>query len=318
MHIRSRKSSAGILVALVCILCLCCALGLVTGPVALSQKIIQLRLVRVLLGLVAGVGLATCGVVFQALLRNPLAEPYVLGVSSGAGLGAVVWAMFFSASVVSLALPAFAGAVATIFLVYGLSRVGGSIAVHGLLLSGVVINIICSSLILFFISTANSRVFHDALWWLLGNLQIFDVRLLLTLSAVTAAAVFIFMFYWRELNAISIGEEEAVHLGIDIEKVKAVLFIATSLLTAVLVSACGIIGFVGLIVPHLARLLVGSNHRIVLPASAILGAIVLVLSDIMARILMPPIEVPIGVMTAFLGGPFFLLVLRRRRKVTSR
>ncbi|MDD5449709.1 MAG: iron chelate uptake ABC transporter family permease subunit [Candidatus Omnitrophica bacterium] len=283
----------------------------------IARKIFFLRLIRILLAIVAGAGLAICGTVFQALLRNPLAEPYILGISSGAGLGAVLFAAL-AGTVIFLPIPAFIGAAATIFLVYNLSRFGGKIPIQDLLLAGVVINIIFSSLILFLMATARNPVLHDAMWWLLGNLQIFDIKLLAAVSIMTICGIIIFFFYSRELDAISIGEEEALHLGIDTERVKGILFVVTSLVTAGLVSACGLIGFAGLIVPHIARSLVGPTHRRLLPASAILGALFLVISDILARTVMPPIEIPIGVVTALLGGPFFLFLLRKSRRLKQR
>lgn len=292
-------------------------LCIVIGPVELSKKIFFIRLIRILLGLVAGAGLATCGAVFQALFRNPLAEPFILGISSGAGLGLVLFAIFFSTSIF-LPLPAFIGALSTIFLVYNLAKIGGKTPIQSLLLSGVVINIVFSSLILFLISTARNPILHDAAWWLLGNLQVFDIKLLIVVSIATLTGIAIFLAYSRELNAISIGEEEAVHLGIDIERTKRLLFIATSLVTAVIVSTCGLIGFAGLMVPHIARSLVGPNHKTLIPTCAVLGAIFLILSDALGRILMHPIEIPIGVITTFLGGPFFLLLLRRSRRIKMR
>jgi len=303
------------------ILCLLLGISVIVsvmiGPVQFSNKIFAIRLVRTLLALTAGAGLAVCGAVFQALLRNPLAEPYILGVSSGAGLGAVLGAIFFG-SAVFLPIPAFIGAALTIFLVYNLSRMGGKIPVQGLLLSGVVINIMFSSLIMFFISTAKTSILHDSMWWLLGNLQIFDIKLLITVSALTLFGICAFLIYSKELNAISLGEDEAIHLGIDIERVKKILFLITSLVTACLVSTCGLIGFVGLIVPHIARSLIGPNHKALIPVCAILGAVFLALSDILARMVLQPIEIPIGVITSILGGPFFLFLLRRSRRIKSR
>ena len=302
---------------LILILLASSAFSIITGPVELSGKIFFLRLVRILLAITAGAGLAACGAVFQAILRNPLAEPYVLGISSGAGLGAVLFAAFLGPAVF-LPIPAFLGAVATIFLVYNLSKTGGRVPIQDLLLAGVVINIMFSSLILFFIATARNPVLHDAMWWLLGNLQIFDARLLSAVSIITASGIIVFLVYSRELNAISIGEEEALHLGIDTERVKKILFVVTSIVTAALVSTCGLIGFAGLIVPHIARTLVGANHRILIPASLILGAIFLVLSDAIARTIMQPMEIPIGVITSLVGGPFFLFLLRKSRKIKQK
>ncbi|MCM8781627.1 MAG: iron chelate uptake ABC transporter family permease subunit, partial [Candidatus Omnitrophica bacterium] len=236
---------------------------------------------------------------------------------SGAGLGAVLLVAFFGAGIF-LPFYAFLGAMATVFLVYNLSKIGGKIPIQGLLLSGVVINMIFSSLILFFISISKNPILHDSMWWLLGNLQIFDIKLLIIVSTSTLCGVFIFLSYSRELDVISIGEEEAIHLGIDIERIKTILFMVTSLITAAFVSACGLIGFVGLVVPHIARLLVGPNHRVLIPTAALLGAIFLILSDAVARLIMQPIEIPIGVITSFLGGPFFLYLLRRSRKINQK
>jgi len=317
IYANSKKRALKIIFFLILLLAASAFLAIITGPVGLSKKIFILRLIRILLGMTAGMGLAACGVVFQAILRNPLAEPYVLGISSGAGLGAVAASAFFS-SAIFLPPPAFLGAAATIFLVYAIARTAGKVPIHSLLLAGVVINIMFSSLILFLIATARNPVLHDSMWWLLGNLQLFDIRLLITVSVLTAAGILIFQAYSSELNAISIGEEEAIHLGIDIERLKKILFVITSLVTAALVSTCGLIGFVGLIVPHIARSLVGPDHKILIPVSAILGAIFLILSDTLARVIMPPIEIPIGVITSILGGPFFLFLLKRSKKVTQR
>jgi iron complex transport system permease protein len=302
---------------LLILLALSTALALFTGPAALSKNIFLLRLMRVLTGATAGAGLSCCGVAFQAILRNPLAEPYILGISSGAGLGAVLAALFFGAAAF-LPLPAFLGAAATIFLVYSLSRTAGRISVHSLLLSGVMINIMFSSFILFLISTAKTPILHDSMWWLLGNLQLFDKGLLMIAAAATVSGIAVFMAHSRELDAISIGEEEAIHLGIDTERIKKLIFISASVITAGLVSACGLIGFIGLIVPHMARALVGPSHRKLIPASAALGASLLVLSDTVAKIIMQPVEIPVGVVTALLGGPFFLILLKRSRQIRQK
>ncbi|MCX5715891.1 MAG: iron ABC transporter permease [Candidatus Omnitrophica bacterium] len=302
---------------LILLLAVSAAAALVIGPVSLTRDILWLRLSRILLGIAAGAGLASCGAVFQALLRNPLAEPYVLGVSSGAGLGAVLAVALFGYAGF-LPLPAFTGGLLVIFLVYNLSRVGQKVPVQTLLLSGVVINIICSSLILFFISASGNPVLHDAMWWLLGNLQVFDSRLVLASLAAAGLGIPVFMLYSRELDAISLGEEEALHLGINIENVKTALFIIASIITAALVSACGLIGFVGLIVPHMARAIVGPKHKALIITAAILGAIFLVLSDAAARTIMKPAEIPIGIITSLLGGPFFLYLLRKTRNIKQK
>lgn len=293
------------------------ALNFFSGPVPLSRDIIALRLIRLSMAVTAGAGLAVCGTVFQALLRNPLAEPYILGVSSGAGFGAIACAVFFGGAVF-LPIPAFIGALITIFAVYYLSRSGGRTPIHSLLLTGIVINVIFSSFILFLISTATTSVLHDATWWLLGNLQIFDTRLLAFISVLTVCGGLVSFFYSRELNAISLGEEEAIHLGIKTEQVKSILFLVTSIVTAALVSACGLIGFVGLIVPHISRALSGPDHRKLIPTAAAFGATFMLISDAISRTIMLPAELPVGVITAFLGGPFFLILLKRSQRLKSK
>lgn len=309
---KARKISA-LLFLLLCASAVFCVL---TGPVQLTDRIFMIRVCRVIFGIIVGAGLAACGTVFQSMLRNPLAEPYVLGVSSGAGLGVVMFATFFGVSAI-LPVAGFVGAVATIFVVYNLSRIGSKVPAQSMLLSGVVINIVFSSLILFFISIAKRPVLHDVTWWLLGNLQIFDVRLVAAAAFCVLAGIIVFVFYSRELNAIAIGEEEAMHLGIDVEAVKKILFIVTSLITAALVATCGLVGFVGLIVPHIARYIVGPDHKVSIPIAAILGAIFIILGDALGRILVQPTEIPIGVITSFLGGPFFIILLRKSRRIKS-
>lgn len=314
LHNKTRKKAFAVCAILSGLLMASAILCVATGPVELSRRILYIRIIRVLLGLAVGAGLATCGAVFQALFRNPLAEPFILGISSGAGLGLVLFAIVFS-STIFLPLPAFAGACATILLVYNLAKIGQKTPVQSLLLAGVVVNIVFSSMILFLISTAKNAILHDAAWWLLGNLQVFDIKVLAITAVATITGIAVFLAYTRELNAISIGEEDALHLGIDVEKTKRILFVTTSLVTAVIVSTCGLIGFAGLIVPHIARALVGPNHKTLIPTTAILGAAFLILSDALGRIVIQPVEIPIGVITSFLGGPFFLFLLKRSGRI---
>jgi len=283
-----------------------------------NYAILNLRIYRILLGMVAGAGLGVAGAILQGLLRNPLAEPYILGISSGAGFGAALAMALGLTSVPFLIglvpLAAFIGAILTMMLVYSLAKVGGKLPVQTLILAGVIVGTVLSSLLIFTITVSGSKVLHSALWWLLGNLQIFDTQLLITVSIIALAGTAGAHFFSRELNAIALGEEEAIHLGIEIERIKKILFVITSLITAAVVSACGIIGFVGLIVPHTMRLIVGPNHRILIPASALGGAIFLILCDCLARTVMSPTEIPIGVITALMGGPFFLVLLRKKLK----
>jgi iron complex transport system permease protein len=278
-----------------------------------NSQILHLRLSRVLLGLLAGAGLAVAGVIFQGILRNNLAEPYVLGVSSGAGLGAVL-AMFFSLSIELMPLIAFFGAALTMLVVYNLAKINGRVSSQGLLLSGVIVGAIFSSLLLFFVSVSPNEAMHGITWWLLGSLQIYDVKLLWLVGIMIALGISAAVYLSRDLNAISLGEEEAGHLGINVELVKKILFIVASFITAGIVCLCGIIGFVGLIIPHAARILLGSDNRRVLPASAILAGTFLILADTLSRTLIPPVEIPIGVITALIGGPVFIILLRKRQR----
>ena len=314
-------------VALFAFLVLVCVISVFIGAADLDFSkirgpefqwgIFYMRVARILLGVVAGAGLSVAGAIFQALLRNPLAEPYVLGVSSGAGLGAAMaivlglsaWGMW------TLPAMAFAGALATIILVYMLARTpGGAVPVHTLLLSGVIVSAVLSSMLMFMVYASDSKEIHGVVWWLLGNLQINDWALLRLAAAVVAAGVLFTMFFARDLNLMTLGEQPAAHLGLHPERTKKLFFVVASLMTGAAVAACGLIGFVGLIVPHAVRLAIGPDHRRLIPTCALAGAAFLVVADSFARTVMAPTEIPIGVVTAFLGGPFFLFLLRRRKR----
>lgn len=300
-----------------------CALSLFVGAVRvpasemLRSGIIQLRVARILLAVVAGAGLSVSGVVFQALFRNPLAEPYVLGVSSGAGLGAVAAILLHLSLLGTWTLPgvAFVAGLGTILLVCALARdVTGATPVHTLLLSGVMVNAVFGAGMMFLVSLSPSDELHNVIWWLLGNLQIFDWALLRTAAMVVAAGLAVTTVLSRDLNVISLGEEPAAHLGLDVERTKKLFLILASLMTGATVAACGLIGFVGLIVPHSMRLAFGPDHRRLVPAAALGGATFLVLADSLARTAIAPREIPIGVVTALLGGPFFFFLLRRKKR----
>jgi iron complex transport system permease protein len=278
-----------------------------------QPDILRLRVTRVILAFIAGSGLAVAGVIFQGILRNPLAEPYVLGVSSGAGLGAVL-ALFFNLSSEFLPVAAFMGAVLTLIIVYNLAKLDGKVSTQGLVLSGVVVGAVFASLLLFFVSISPNEAIHGITWWLLGSLQVFDIKLLVIVGIMVFSGIYIAVYFAKELNAISLGEEEARHLGVNVDAVKKILFIVASLITGSIVCVCGIIGFVGLIIPHAVRLIFGSDHRIVLPLSAISAGAFLILADTISRTVMPPVEVPIGVITTLIGGPLFIFLLRRKQK----
>jgi iron complex transport system permease protein len=297
--------------------------GICLGSVPLSltslfsleyKEILFMRLSRVVLGLVAGAGLAVAGVIFQGILRNPLAEPYVLGVSSGAGLGAVL-GMFFSVGILFIPWAAFIGAALTMVLVYQLAKIHGNVSTEGLLLSGVIVGAVFSSLLLFFVSISPNEGMHGITWWLLGSLQVFEPTLLYMVGGIVLFGILCALYFARDLNAMILGEEEAMHLGIRVETVRKILFVVASLITGSIVCVCGIIGFVGLIVPHAMRLVFGVNHRLLIPASALAAAIFLIVSDTISRVVIPPVEMPIGVITTLIGGPLFIILLRKKNKI---
>ena len=276
-------------------------------------EILKLRLFRALLAVAVGAGLSVAGVILQTVLRNPLAEPYVLGVSSGAGLGAVIGLLFVSLGI-GVNITAFLGGIITIFLVYKLAKIDGRMSPENMIIAGIIVNGLLSSILMFFISNSSSANIHSIIWWLLGNLQVYRIGPVLILLAVSLAGFLVSFVFSRELNAISLGEEEAMHLGIEIEKVKIILLGVAAFVTSLAVSICGIIGFTGLMMPHVARKLIGPDHRLLLPASVLMGSIFLLLCDIFSKTILAPKEVPIGVITSFIGVPFFIYVLKKSRK----
>jgi len=279
-----------------------------------QRDILMLRLARVLAGFIIGAALSCSGVVFQAVLRNPLAEPYVLGVSSGAGLGAALAIMTGFAGAFTTALPlcAFLTAVITLAVVYGLSGNGSTPSLYGLILSGVVVSAVCSSLLMFIVSASSIEGMHNILWWMLGNLDMPSDAVLGLSALLVAAGCAGLWLMARELNALTLGHQMAHHLGIRVKASIITALLLATLVAATAVGVAGLIGFVGLIVPHIMRTLVGADHRRLIPAAAIGGGAFLAVCDALARTLLP-VEIPVGVITALLGGPFFLFLLKRRR-----
>ena len=276
--------------------------------------ILRLRFLRIMLAVIAGAGLSLCGVILQGVLRNPLAEPYILGVSSGSGLGAVIGLLFFSGTIAPNVF-AFTGGILTIILVTSLARMDKRLSPENMIISGILVNALFSSMLMFFISNSSSARIHSIIWWLLGNLQAYKGMQVLIVGIVVFAGFLITSIFSKELNALSLGEEEAIHLGVDIEKVKKIFLLVSALVASIIVSMCGIIGFVGLMMPHITRRLVGPDHRILIITSVLAGSVFLVLCDLVSRTVMAPKEIPVGVITAFVGAPFFIYVLRRSRKV---
>jgi iron complex transport system permease protein len=284
-----------------------------------ENVVVQLRLPRVLSAALVGVALSITGVVFQGIFRNPMADPYVLGVASGGGFGAVL-AILFGVGLPTLglfyAVPVMAcvWALFTIFLVYAIARTGFGIPVLRLLLAGIAVSSFFSSLISLMMATAGEDV-HAAFSWLFGGFPICKWEYINVASPailVCSAAIYAFA---RDLNVMLLGEEQARHLGVEVEAVKKRLIILGSLITAVAVSISGIIGFIGLVVPHITRILVGPDHRILIPSSALVGASLLVLCDVVARIILRPIVLPTGVITAMLGAPFFIYLLVKSGRI---
>ncbi len=278
--------------------------------------ILRVRLPRILMAALAGAALGAAGAVFQAVLRNPLADPYILGVSGGAALGA------FAATALGLpalapVLPvretaAFLGAIATVAILFLLSSARGRIVSYPMLLIGVIMNTVYLALILLIETVVEFSRLHGVRLWMIGTIPIEEYGLLLWLSVVLVAGIVGLALYGRDLNLLSAGEEAARSLGVTVERTRIVTVVLASLVTAAVVSVAGPIGFVGLIVPHAARLLFGPDHRLLVPASAVTGAIFLIVADTVARTVMAPTEIPVGVVTALCGGPFFLWLYRRR------
>ena len=280
--------------------------------------LLSLRLPRAILAGFVGAGLSVSGTTFQALLRNPLADPYILGVSSGAAVGAIIAILLgFSTFSFGLPLASFLGSFLTILAVFYFGRQDGKIHPNTLLLAGVIVSSFLSALIMFFISLSQKEELHTIIFWLMGDFSFSSGRAILIVSPYILSGVFLLYLRSRHLNLILSGEENAVQLGVDVERLKWVSYISASLVTAASVSVCGLIGFVGLIIPHAVRLIFGPDHRLLIPASALIGASFLVASDTLARTLLAPTELPVGVVTAAFGGPFFMYLLRTRKGVKT-
>lgn len=285
-------------------------------PVAHTAIVFRVRLPRIVLAALVGAGLAMAGATYQGLLQNSMADPYIIGVSAGASVGAtlgiILRGTFSFLGLSTVTLMAFLGAVSATFLVYNIARVGGRVPVSTLLLAGVAVSSLLSAIVSF-IMVLSSESMHEIVYWMMGSLsgRSWDhVRNSLPYLVLGGLVV---LFYARELNLMLLGEEAAQNLGVNVERVKGILLTAGSLMAAAAVSVSGVIGFVGLIIPHTVRLLTGPDHRVLLPAAALVGAIFLVVADTLARTIMAPAELPVGVITALAGAPFFLYLLRRQR-----
>lgn len=284
---------------------------------ATDHIIWSLRLPRTILAMTVGAGLAMVGVAIQALVKNPLADPYILGISSGASVGATLVILagafsIFGSYAVSGA--AFIGALLTIITVYLLAQEKFRISVTRLLLSGVAVSMMLSAITSFLVSTnPHKEGIQTALYWMMGSVAGANFsQLWIPIIAVAAGYIFLHCSY-RSLNVLVHDEVTARSLGLNIDLFRLLLIFVTALMTGVLVAVSGAIGFVGLMIPHMARMMVGANHRVLLPASALLGAAFMVAADIAARLVVAPEELPVGIVTAICGGPFFIWLLRRSK-----
>ncbi len=276
--------------------------------------VLLIRVPRVLLAGLVGAGLAASGAALQSLFRNPMADPFILGISNGSALGAaavLLSGVSFGLGLFDLPLAAFVCGTLTVLLVYELARVGSRVSTHTLLLSGIAVSAFMSACTSFLLFTSSEDL-HQVIFWMMGGLAGRTWAHVYMVLPFISAGVFIFVAFARPLNALMFGEESAHYLGVQADQLKKVLLVVSSVVTGAAVAVSGIIGFVGLIIPHIARLLVGPDHRVLLPLSVCAGAIFLIAADTVARTVIAPAELPIGVITALCGAPFFIYLLRWR------
>jgi iron complex transport system permease protein len=344
IHLRQRRSRLygilGLFILLVVVVVLAAAIGSVQIPFlttssilisklplieltpnwtgALETIVLEIRLPRVILAGLVGAALAIAGATYQGLFRNPLADPYLIGVAQGAALGAVIGFLIPSTwhgwGFGIIPLLAFTGALVSTATVYSLARVGKTLPVTTLILAGVALGALLASIVSYLIISSGERL-HGIMFWLMGSFSLTQWSEAKIVLPYVLLGIIIILLYARPLNLMQLDEEQAQQLGINVERLKLVLLGAATLITAAAVSFVGIIGFVGIIIPHAVRLIWGADHRFLLPLSVLTGAIFLILADLIARTALAPTEIPIGVITALCGAPFFLYLLRRRKRV---
>ena len=278
--------------------------------------VLSIRLPRILLAAIVGSVLAVVGTTYQAIFKNPMADPYVMGVSSGAAFGATIGILLkLNVGILGFgttSILAFAGALITTFIVYNLARVGNKISTTSILLAGIVMSSILSSgisIMMIFNHDELARIVN----WTMGSFNSASWEQIVVIIIPVALGLIFLVSLSREMNAMVLGEEDAQNIGVNVERVKKIILITASLLSACVVSVSGIIGFVGIIVPHLFRLIFGADHKVILPVSAIGGGIFLLVSDTIARTIVPGFEIPVGVITSLFGGPFFLYLLKKSK-----
>jgi cobalamin transport system permease protein len=282
-----------------------------SGPASDTERAILLdvRLPRLLLAICVGAGLSVAGLIFQALLRNPLAEPYILGISSGGTVGTLI-ALALSFGTLGTSLTSFAGSALVMFLVYAAAHRRGQMDTNTLLLAGVMIGAFFNAIVLLIIALMHQEL-RNAFVWLMGNLSNATTDAIELVGPVVAASIAILFWHAKSYNLIATGDESALQLGINVKRVKRLSYLLASLITGLVVSVSGVVGFVGLIIPHVCRMILGPDHRLLLPASMLVGASFMVLADLLSRTLLAPVEIPVGAVTAAIGAPLFIYLLRK-------
>ncbi len=277
----------------------------------LKTIIWRIRFPRVLMALMSGAVLSTGGLVFQALLRNPLAEPYILGISGGSAIGAIIGIILGISRFPGVAAAAFAGSMATLVLVVIMSSGTASLTKDSMLLSGVVINAFCSAIIMFLISITQNSQIHSIMFWLMGDLSSSDMHQVIILGLSIIPCFVIIFFLSHSMNLLLMGKEMAHSMGVNIKMVSGILLVTSSFMVSATVADCGLLGFVGLVVPHILRLVFGSDHRILVPACILGGGAYMVVCDLFARWIPQQGEIPVGVITAMIGAPLFIFLLKK-------
>jgi len=274
----------------------------------------RLRLPRVLLATLVGAALSLGGLVFQALLKNPLAEPYILGISGGAAIGAIVSIILGLSRIPGVSTTAFLGSLATLALIIVISSGRNMVIKDALLLSGVMVNAFCTAVIMFLLSITQDARLHNIIFWLMGDLSASQILHVGLLAVILLPCFMVVFFYANRMNLLLLGNDMAASMGVHVRRTTLILLVLTTLMISVTVSQCGLIGFVGLVIPHLLRLIIGPDHRILVPACILGGGAYMVVCDLLARSLPPQGEMPGGVITAMIGAPLFIMLLRRSRR----
>jgi len=280
----------------------------------LDTIIWQIRFPRVLLATLVGAALSLGGLVFQALLRNPLAEPYILGISGGSAIGAIIGILIGLSRFPGVSLMAFAGSIAILLLILFMSSGQTILKKDVLLLSGVMVNAFCAAVIMFLVSMTQDSRLHNIIFWLMGDLSMVDIGHVGILAAILCPCFILIFWFSNSMNLLLMGKEMAQTMGVNIKTVTVILLVATSFMVSATVSYCGLVGFVGLVVPHLLRLFFGPDHRVLVPACVLGGGAYLVFCDVLARVLPQQGEMPAGVITAMIGAPLFIFLLKKTRR----